>query len=64
MADPPVTCMSCAWSHPRQMERDGALVLQCRRFPPVLVAIGGHVAQGVPQVEADDWCGEYSREQP
>jgi hypothetical protein len=40
-------------------------VMLCRRYPPSLVP--GHQGHSVeaaiafPQVEADDWCGEYRR---
>lgn len=60
-------CAECQFASPKIMENTGAgdgrsiPVLECHRFPPPLVAHGaGDVLLVWPQVEADDWCGEFS----
>lgn len=52
-------CSNCAYGHPKEFE-DG-LALECRRFPPQLVWDEGEavMAQALPQVSLDDWCGEH-----
>jgi len=59
------TCASCRFSGPGFAEDDHddpTPVLLCGRYPPSLFVLGGQVTQAVPQVHADDWCGEHEPE--
>lgn len=39
----------------------GALVGECRRYPPTPVCDEGVAACICPQMGVSDWCGEFSR---
>lgn len=60
-------CVNCRYSRvdhePDQGFDDGPL-LRCHRYPPTLVVIDGEPAQILPDVRADDWCGEYRQPLP
>lgn len=51
------TCGTCALAEVKVTE-DGP-VLECRRFPPLLVVIEDDLRRLFPQVDAEEWCGEY-----
>lgn len=66
-----LTCDTCTYRN-LVASSDGALELECRRYPPQLSRVadltdGGHghdatVVIAWPPVAATDWCGEYRRE--
>lgn len=61
------SCDSCRYARPcREADRAVAeLTMECHRRPPVVVPVqeaseGWTVAgQAWPQVDPEDWCGEY-----
>lgn len=66
------TCASCAYFSPARSKLHGPLspdgtcitvwdTSKCRRRPPSPPQVDANGCQvgGWPQVEADDWCGEY-----
>lgn len=52
-------CTTCRFSAPAVMPGDGAVVLECRRYPPTVVPVDGQPMQVRPQVESGVWCGEF-----
>jgi hypothetical protein len=65
MSDTVWSCVTCRFASPviMPLDHDGAdapnPVVECRRYPPQFVAVDGEPVIGWPQVNADDWCGEY-----
>lgn len=58
-------CSTCSFSSPKIVRQDGGVpVLECHRYPPVLIANAGVVMVHTVQVEEVDWCGEYRGRMP
>ncbi len=51
------TCGTCA--HSEVKVTDDGPVLECRRFPPVLIVVDDEARRLFPQVDAGEWCGEH-----
>ena len=55
-----MTCPSCRHSHLTYAEdRDGLPILECWRYPPVVVVDDDEITCVRPNVAEDDTCGEY-----
>jgi hypothetical protein len=52
-----MACSNC--DHHEEAVMDDGPVYQCRRYPPVMFVLQGEVTETWPQVDADDWCGEW-----
>ena len=58
-------CAECRYSMPNLMDYDEngdevvTPVLECRRFPPLMVALEDELVAIRPQVAETDTCGEY-----
>jgi hypothetical protein len=59
-ARPPRSCATCEFTEVTTTDDTNEPVLQCRRRPPQLMAIGEVVQQSWPQMDAQDWCGEWT----
>lgn len=56
-------CTSCRFAEPGVAEDatgdPAEPVLWCRRYPPVVIVLDDMPGRLFPQVNGDDWCGEW-----
>lgn len=50
-------CPECRFSEVVILD-DGPNV-ECHRFPPVIIGVNDEPLQVWPQVQSEDWCGEF-----
>lgn len=53
------SCSTCRFADPTV--EDEAPAVLCRRYPPTVLNgnDGEHAAIAFPEVQAEDWCGEW-----
>ena len=56
-------CATCAYAEPAVLADDETLVMECHRYPPVIVGTST-LFQARPQVEGQEWCGEWKPKDP
>ena len=52
-------CTNCVYSRTRPLQEGNKEKYACHRSPPQLFLIDGKVKQLLPEVTAEDWCGEW-----
>jgi hypothetical protein len=51
-------CGTCKFGERIDLGEDGEMVM-CHRFPPQMIVHEGDASAWFPEMEPDDWCGEY-----
>lgn len=54
-------CSHCAHAEP--VVFPGVPVMECRRYPPIVIVIADEANKMWPQVDGDDWCGEFQQKE-